>query len=117
MEKAVGFTTLFYLYNYMNYKELYFQQKKLNKFAWGQYYQIRNQLYSIQLEIYNKVKNIVMCPVCLCIIKKENLDTTPCGCNYCKLCLKELKENSTDKYVECLKCDKTIYCKNDLKLF
>ena len=58
-----------------------------------------------------------MCPVCLCIIKKENLDTTPCGCNYCKLCLKELKENSTDKYVECLKCDKTIYCKNDLKLF
>ena len=101
----------------MNYKELYFQQKKLNKFAWGQYYQIRNELYSIQLDIYNKVKHTVMCSVCLSIIKKDNLETTPCGCNYCRNCLSSMKDNSNEKYIDCLKCDKKIFCKNDLKLF
>ena len=100
----------------MNYKELYFQQKKLNKFAWGQYYQMRNTLYTMHLDIYNKVKTIVMCPVCLSIIGKENIETTPCGCNYCKCCLTKFKENSSDQYIECLKCDKKIFSKNDLKL-
>tara|TARA_R110002153_G_scaffold274315_1_gene448470 strand:- start:13396 stop:13788 length:393 start_codon:yes stop_codon:yes gene_type:complete len=41
-----------------HYKKLYFKELKKSKYAWGQYFQIRNQLYSVQDSIYEEVNEV-----------------------------------------------------------
>ena len=33
----------------------YFKELKKSKYAWGQYYQLRNELFNLQLNIYDEV--------------------------------------------------------------
>jgi len=94
--------------------------KRASKFAWGQYFQVRNESFESQLGIYNetdllifneempeetnphlqkfisdlykKAKSCVECSICLEVITAETLETTPCGHNFHKDCLNKLRE-------------------------
>ena len=119
-------------------KEAQKAQRKC-QYAWGQYFQIRNELFETQENIYNQVeedddgtgviydhthlqnfiselykkaKESVECSICLEKIEADNLDTTPCGHNYHKECLNTLKKNRPvgTKTVPCPMCRKELWC-------
>ncbi len=41
-----------------HYKKLYFKELRKSKYAWGQYFQIRNQLFEVQDNIYTEVNEV-----------------------------------------------------------
>tara|TARA_R110000796_G_scaffold42864_2_gene105599 strand:+ start:2396 stop:2812 length:417 start_codon:yes stop_codon:yes gene_type:complete len=114
--------------------------KRASKFAWGQYFQVRNELFESQLGIYNetdllifneempeemdehlqkfisdlykKSKSYVECSICLEVITAETLETTPCGHNFHKDCLNKLKQTKEvgKKTVPCPMCRKDLWC-------
>tara|TARA_R110000803_G_scaffold43430_1_gene92646 strand:- start:602 stop:985 length:384 start_codon:yes stop_codon:yes gene_type:complete len=110
--------------------------KRATKFAWGQYFQVRNESFESQLGIYNEIQTIVEptdmdihlqtfiselykkakmaveCAICLEVITAETLDTTPCGHNFHKDCLNKLKETKEvgKKTVACPMCRKDLWC-------
>jgi len=111
------------------------RQKKASKFAWGQYFQLRNELFDNQLgiyenlenpkdiitehlqkfisELYEKSKTYIECSICMEVIITDNLETTPCGHNFHKDCLNTLKQTKevNKKTVSCPKCKKDLWCK------
>ena len=108
--------------------------KRASKFAWGQYFQVRNESFESQLGIYNEIpslpeemdehlqkfisdlykksKSYVECSICLEVITAETLDTTPCGHNFHKDCLNKLKQTKEvgKKTVPCPMCRKDLWC-------
>ena len=110
--------------------------KRATRFAWGQYFQVRNELFESQVgiydeiqitpipekmdehlqkfitELYEKAKTYVECSICLEKITSETLDTTPCGHNFHKECLNTLKQTKEDgkKTVPCPMCRKDLWC-------
>mgnify|MGYP003628176560 FL=1 len=120
------------------YKKAYKKELKKSAFAWGQYFQLRNELFEVHENIYNeieddegvgviydhehlqkfiselyaKAKVAVECAICLEKIDAENLDTTPCGHNYHKECLNTVKTNRPvgTKTIPCPICRKELWC-------
>jgi len=39
----------------IDYKKEYFKEKKKSKFAWGQYFQLRNELFALETHIYDEL--------------------------------------------------------------
>mgnify|MGYP003636749696 FL=1 len=39
----------------IDYKKEYFKEMKKNKFAWGQYFQLRNELFALETHIYDEM--------------------------------------------------------------
>ena len=114
--------------------------QRATKFAWGQYFQVRNEQFDSQLGIYNetdlahsvlnqmrdtrfiselykKAKMAVECSICLELITAETLDTTPCGHNFHKDCLTKLKDSKefTTDTVPCPRCRKELWCVKSVK--
>ena len=111
---------------------------RATRFAWGQYFQVRNELFESELGIYNfietneeeteeeisahlqkfisdlydKAKLKVECAICLEVITAETIDTTPCGHNFHKDCLNKLKDSKEvgKKTVPCPHCRKDLWC-------
>ena len=126
-----------------DYKEEAKKNWNARKYAWGQYYQIRNELFDLNTWIYNelnnsnnteidtntetedylnnfirdlykKAKECVECPICLEAISSEDLYTTNCGHNYHNGCYEQLKQSSEDgKTINCAVCRKKIYIKQN----
>jgi len=125
----------------MDYRKEYFKELKKSKYAWGQYYQLRNELFNLQLniydevneanaeenhnetsahlmgfirELYKKAKESCECPICLEEIEIDDLETTGCGHNFHTRCLGVMKDNAEKedkKYIECAICRSKIYCR------
>ena len=121
-----------------DYKKLYQKELKKSRYAWGQYFQLRNELFNHHENIYNEVeeeigtyeegdvalsphlmnfikdlyeeaKKNVECPICIEKIDSNDLETTGCGHNYHKECLCRVKENSPNRFINCPICRKKIY--------
>lgn len=110
--------------------------QRATRFAWGQYFQVRNELFEHQVgiyeevqitpipedmdehlqkfinELYEKAKTYVECAICLEVITADKLDTTPCGHNFHKDCLNMLKQTKEvgKKTVPCPMCRKDLWC-------
>tara|TARA_Y100001963_G_scaffold138348_1_gene203009 strand:+ start:318 stop:653 length:336 start_codon:yes stop_codon:yes gene_type:complete len=61
-----------------------------------------NHIINELRDLYKKYLVEVECPICLEIIKDENLEFSSCFHKYCKNCLNELKKTS-DKCAVCRK--------------
>jgi len=42
-----------------DYKKEYFKELKKSKYAWGQYYQLRNELFNLQHGVYDEVNEVI----------------------------------------------------------
>jgi|TARA_R110001632_G_scaffold51529_1_gene128333 hypothetical protein len=120
------------------YKKALKREQLKNRFAWGQYFQLRNELFENQKEIYmselsevpdelgthlkkfiselyDKSKTYCQCAICMdVILTSETLDTTPCGHNFHKECLTNLKKHFKDiksKTVPCPNCRTELWIK------
>ena len=116
-----------------DYKKEYFKEKKKNKFAWGQYFQLRNELFALETHIfdeldkdpttpemsehlnkfiqdlYKKAKLAVECPICMERIDSKDLFTTGCGHNFHNDCMDQLKQSTSNNTLDCPMCRKKIY--------
>jgi len=116
-----------------DYKKEYFKEKKKNKFAWGQYFQLRNELFALETHIfdeldqdpttpemsehlnkfiqdlYKKAKLAVECPICMEKIDSKDLFTTGCGHNFHNNCMDHLKQSTNNNTLDCPMCRKKIY--------
>ena len=122
-----------------HYKKLYLREKKKTKYAWGQYFQMRNELFEFQDDIYNEVNEVggedlddtspptnaflmkfirelyskakacVECPICLEHIDADHLETTNCGHNFHSHCLQNLKNTTDGKFINCAVCRHRIF--------
>lgn len=43
----------------MDYKKEYFKELRKGKYAWGQYFQLRNELFELQEHVYNGVGEVI----------------------------------------------------------
>ncbi len=120
------------------YKKALKREQQKTKYAWGQYFQMRNELFDNQVgiydeieitpidpdmdehlqrfinELYEKAKAYVNCAICLEKITSDTLETTPCGHNFHKQCMSELKKYSKElgsKTVPCPNCRKDLWIK------
>ena len=119
----------------MDYKKAYFKEMKKSSYAWGQFFQARNELFELQSNIYETVgedkpidnnnehlmkfirelyadaKTKVECPICIEKIENsKELETTKCGHNFHTSCIKELKANCSNKFYDCPICRTKLYC-------
>jgi len=120
------------------YKKALKREQQKTKYAWGQYFQMRNEIFENQQniyqnseltevsdelgthlkkfisELYEKSKTYVECSICMDVITSETLDTTPCGHNFHKECMSNLKNHWKGlgtKSVPCPNCRKDLYIK------
>ena len=120
----------------IDYKKEYFKEKKKNKFAWGQYFQLRNELFALETHIfdeldkepalpqeitehlskfiqdlYKNAKTAIECPICMEKIESDQLYTTGCGHNFHISCINQLKKSTKTDLLKCPICRKNIYNK------
>lgn len=101
---------------------------KARRYAWAQYFELQRENHEEQLqqvvvmrrvvevqselpemikremiEMYEKLKTKVECPICLEVIPTNNLDWSKCGHRYCKQCLTTLKSQPQPKCALCRK--------------
>ena len=128
------------------WKKECFKERKKASYAWGQYFQLQQELFEIEESIYiwhnandddgkpikeivdgsdlhlqnfirglyKKAKESIECPICLDVIDYKQLDTTACGHNFHKECLKTIKDGAAaadEKHIECPICRNKIYIK------
>ena len=121
------------------WKKECFKERKKSSYAWGQYFQLQEKWFEAHSEIYygvqkpemditesnihlqnfindlyKKSKETIECPICLDTIDYKELDTTSCGHNFHKTCLKTIKDTASEadeKHIDCPICRKKIYIK------
>lgn len=43
----------------IDYKKEYYKELKKSKYAWGQYFQLRNELFELQEQVYDNVNEVI----------------------------------------------------------
>ena len=106
-----------------NWEVEYGKMNRMRAYAWAKYYEseqerlrgawrVREQVETLRevltlpqhikeefLKMGDELKKTWECPVCIDMIKPDNLDITNCGHYFCKPCLKTYKENKGDECV------------------
>ena len=68
--------------------------------------QIPNHIILEITGLYDDMKKVVDCPICLEVIPNDKIKFTSCGHKYCEPCLKQLKSQPSPK---CAMCRKKIW--------